>query len=212
MSFCFSIAQTNATSGPTASSSSSSGPKPPTNFGRGRVSLQSSTTGTTSLVTGTSGLGSGGSNGPAAAPSGPVPPGSRIASLKNPVGWVCCAPCIWLRSSSAVHKMAITAATLLVTSLLVASPILFLISAAPSQLPRDCFGADEDDCHPTPAPPPVCADPICRAAAISISSRMNWDVEPCREFKNYSCSTMESSLRAVKSAQELADAQMQRKS
>ncbi|XP_041760851.1 neprilysin-3 [Anopheles merus] len=206
---CSSERKTNATSGPTASSSSSSGPKPPTNFGRGRVSLQSSTTGTTSLVTGTSGLGSGGSNGPAAAPSGPVPPGSRIASLKNPVGWVCCAPCIWLRSSSAVHKMAITAATLLVTSLLVASPILFLISAAPSQLPRDCFGADEDDCHPTPAPPPVCADPICRAAAISISSRMNWDVEPCREFKNYSCSTMESSLRAVKSAQELADAQMQ---
>uniref|UniRef100_A0A182XWP8 Peptidase M13 N-terminal domain-containing protein n=1 Tax=Anopheles stephensi TaxID=30069 RepID=A0A182XWP8_ANOST len=196
---------TNATSGP--SSGSAGGPKPPTNFGRGRISLQPSTTGTTSLVTGAANTSSlaAGSNGPA----GAVPAGSRIASLKNPVGWVWCAPCIWLRSSSAVHKMAITAATLLVTSLLVASPILFLISAAPSQLPRDCFAADEDDCHPTPAPPPVCADPICRAAAISISSRMNWDVEPCREFKNYSCSTMESSLRAVKSAQELADTQMQ---
>uniref|UniRef100_A0A182M0N4 Peptidase M13 N-terminal domain-containing protein n=1 Tax=Anopheles culicifacies TaxID=139723 RepID=A0A182M0N4_9DIPT len=190
----------NVTSGP--SSGSSGGPKPPTNFGRGRINLHPSTTGTTSLVTGAA------TNGPAAG-AGTVPPGSRIASLKNPVGWVCCAPCIWLRSSSAVHKMAITAATLLVTSLLVASPILFLISAAPSQLPRDCFAADEDDCQPTPAPPPVCADPICRAAAISISSRMNWDVEPCREFKNYSCSTMESSLRAVKSAQELADTQMQ---
>uniref|UniRef100_A0A182JUX3 Peptidase M13 N-terminal domain-containing protein n=1 Tax=Anopheles christyi TaxID=43041 RepID=A0A182JUX3_9DIPT len=201
----FGQVETNVTSGPT-SSSSSSGPKPPTNFGRGRASLQPSTTGTTSLVTGTTGLATG-ANGSAA--PGTLTPGSRIASLKNPVGWVCCAPCIWLRSSSAVHKMAITAATLLVTSLLVASPILFLISAAPSQLPRDCFGADEDDCHPTPAPPPVCADPICRAAAISISSRMNWDVEPCREFKNYSCSTMESSLRAVKSAQELADSQMQ---
>nr|XP_029716259.1 endothelin-converting enzyme homolog [Aedes albopictus] len=132
-------------------------------------------------------------------------------SLKNPVGWVCCAPCIWLRGSSAVHKMAITAATLLVTSLLVASPILFLISAAPSQLPKDCHVTDDDDCHPTPAPPPECSDPICRAAAISIQARMNWDVEPCREFKNYSCSPLESSssLRAVKSPQEIADIQMQ---
>lgn len=171
---------------------------------------QSSATGTTSLgasagtLTGAAGLGSNGA--PSAASA------NRMASLKNPVGWVCCAPCIWLRSSSAVHKMAITAATLLVTSLLVASPILFLISAAPSQLPRDCFAAtDEDDCHPTPAPPPVCADPICRAAAISIASRMNWEVEPCREFKNYSCSSPESSLRVVKSAQEIADIQLQRK-
>uniref|UniRef100_A0A182FR35 Peptidase M13 N-terminal domain-containing protein n=1 Tax=Anopheles albimanus TaxID=7167 RepID=A0A182FR35_ANOAL len=175
--------------------------------GRNSVA-QSSATGTTSLgasagtLTGAAGLGSNGA--PSAASA------NRMASLKNPVGWVCCAPCIWLRSSSAVHKMAITAATLLVTSLLVASPILFLISAAPSQLPRDCFAAtDEDDCHPTPAPPPVCADPICRAAAISIASRMNWEVEPCREFKNYSCSSPESSLRVVKSAQEIADIQLQ---
>ncbi|XP_055588122.1 endothelin-converting enzyme 1 [Uranotaenia lowii] len=131
-------------------------------------------------------------------------------SLKNPVGWVCCAPCIWLRGSSAVHKMAITAATLLVTSLLVASPILFLISAAPSQLPRNCYVTEDDDCHPTPAPPPECADSICRAAAISIQARMNWDVEPCKEFKNYSCAPLEgNSLRAVKSPQEIADLQMQ---
>ncbi|XP_039443562.1 uncharacterized protein LOC120423723 [Culex pipiens pallens] len=131
-------------------------------------------------------------------------------SLKNPVGWVCCAPCIWLRGSSTVHKMAITAATLLVTSLLVASPILFLISAAPSKLPTDCYITEDDDCHPTPPPPPECADPICRAAAISIQTRMNWDVEPCREFKNYSCAPLEgNSLRAVKSPQEIADVQMQ---
>uniref|UniRef100_A0AAG5CQE6 Peptidase M13 N-terminal domain-containing protein n=1 Tax=Anopheles atroparvus TaxID=41427 RepID=A0AAG5CQE6_ANOAO len=186
--------KSNANSGTLASGGSS---KPLVNASRGRTA-----TGTTSL-----GATAPGVVGVGAAGAGAVG-GSRIA-LKNPVGWVCCAPCIWLRSSSAVHKMAITSATLLVTSLLVASPILFLISAAPSQLPRDCLAPDEDDCHPTPAPPPVCGDPICRAAAISVSSRMNWDAEPCREFKNYSCSTMEGSLRAVKSAQEIADNQMQ---
>ncbi|XP_055618405.1 neprilysin-3 [Toxorhynchites rutilus septentrionalis] len=149
---------------------------------------------------------------PAAATAGTAPAATNGGrpSLKNPVGWVCCAPCIWLRGSSAVHKMAITAATLLVTSLLVASPILFLISAAPSQLPKDCYVTEDDDCYPTPAPPPECSDSICRAAAISIQTRMNWDVEPCKEFKNYSCSPLASnSLRAVKSPQEIADIQMQ---
>ncbi|EAT41265.1 AAEL007081-PA [Aedes aegypti] len=150
------------------------------------------------------------STGPSSS-SNPATANGGRPSLKNPVGWVCCAPCIWLRGSSAVHKMAITAATLLVTSLLVASPILFLISAAPSQLPKDCHVTEDDDCHRTPAPPPECSDPICRAAAISIQTRMNWDVEPCREFKNYSCSPLDSSnsLRAVKSPQEIADIQMQ---
>ncbi|XP_065087387.1 endothelin-converting enzyme homolog [Ochlerotatus camptorhynchus] len=163
----------------------------------------------TSAVTATPPPPSSAATGPASA-SAPSSANGR-PSLKNPVGWVCCAPCMWLRGSSAVHKMAITAATLLVTSLLVASPILFLISAAPSQLPKDCYVTDDDDCHPPPAPPPECSDPICRAAAISIQTRMNWDVEPCREFKNYSCSPLESSnsLRAVKSPQEIADIQMQ---
>ncbi|XP_058464898.1 uncharacterized protein LOC131438712 [Malaya genurostris] len=139
-----------------------------------------------------------------------APANGARPSLKNPVGWVCCAPCIWLRKSSAVHKIAITAATLLVTTLLVASPILFLISAAPSHLPKDCYVTDDHDCHPTPAPPPECSDSICRAAAISIQTRMNWEVDPCREFKNYSCSPLEgNSLRAVKSPQETADVQMQ---
>lgn len=55
------------------------------------------------------------------------------------VAWVCCVPCYWLRSNNGVHRAALSAATLLVTSLLVASPFLFLISAAPGGDPiRDC--------------------------------------------------------------------------
>uniref|UniRef100_A0A1A9VM03 Peptidase M13 N-terminal domain-containing protein n=1 Tax=Glossina austeni TaxID=7395 RepID=A0A1A9VM03_GLOAU len=129
------------------------------------------------------------------------------------LGWVCCAPCIWLRTSATVHKIAITTATLLVTSLLVASPILFLISTAPSQLPRDCY-ADDEDCMPTTAPPPECMDPVCKIAASSIQAKINWNFDPCIDFKNFSCSSPSqsnglASLRAIRSAQEAVDTQMQ---
>ncbi|XP_046803762.1 uncharacterized protein LOC111687492 [Lucilia cuprina] len=131
------------------------------------------------------------------------------------LGWICCAPCIWLRTSATVHKIAITTATLLVTSLLVASPILFLISTAPSQLPRDCY-SDDEDCMPTAAPPPECLDPVCKIAASSIHAKLNWNFDPCVDFKNFSCSSSSNinglaSLRAIRSAQESVDLQMQRK-
>lgn len=123
--------------------------------------------------------------------------------------WICCAPCIWLRTSTTVHKFALTTATLLVTSLLVASPILFLISTAPSQLPRDCY-SDDEDCMPTIAPPPECHEQACRFAASSIQAKLNWNVDPCKEFKEFSCSsTQVASLRATRSAQEAVDIQMQ---
>lgn len=131
------------------------------------------------------------------------------------MGWICCAPCIWLRTSATVHKIAITTATLLVTSLLVASPILFLISTAPSEKPRDCY--DDEDCLPTVAPPPECSEPECKIAASSIQAKLNWQLDPCTAFKNFSCSTIPSdgseitSLRAVRSAQEAVDIQLQRK-
>lgn len=127
--------------------------------------------------------------------------------------WLCCGPCLWLKSSTAVHRMALTAATLVVTSLLVASPIIFLISAAPHSHPRDCMAKDDDDCLGTPAPPPECQDQLCRLAAASIQSRINWKMEPCKDFKSFSCSSslQQNSLRVVKSAQEIADYQMQRK-
>ncbi|CAD7084187.1 unnamed protein product [Hermetia illucens] len=136
-------------------------------------------------------------------------PDDQAQDQKNTaLGWICCAPCIWLRTSATVHKIAITTATLLVTSLLVASPILFLISTAPSQLPRDCY-SDDEDCMPTTAPPPECNDHVCRVAAASIQAKMNWNLDPCKNFKEFSCTTNQGSLRAIRSAQESVDMQMQ---
>lgn len=123
-------------------------------------------------------------------------------------GWICCAPCIWLRTSATVHKIAITTATLLVTSLLVASPVLFLLSTAPSQIPKDCYAKNQLDCTPTRAPAPECPTPECQSAALSILARMNWKLDPCKEFRDFGCSSAEGSLKAVKSAQEIVDLQM----
>lgn len=53
--------------------------------------------------------------------------------------WICCVPCYWLRRSKAVHKALLTFAMLLVTSLLVTSPVLFLIATLPEgEQPRNC--------------------------------------------------------------------------
>jgi hypothetical protein len=56
--------------------------------------------------------------------------------------WLCCVPCYWLRRNNSVHKASLTVATLIVTSLLVASPVLFLISSLPSR-----EGDRTRDCH-----------------------------------------------------------------
>jgi hypothetical protein len=56
--------------------------------------------------------------------------------------WLCCVPCYWLRRNNSVHKASLTVATLIVMSLLVASPVLFLISSIPareSDRPRGCY-------------------------------------------------------------------------
>ncbi|XP_075147207.1 neprilysin-like 16 isoform X2 [Haematobia irritans] len=126
-------------------------------------------------------------------------------------GFICCAPCTWLRSSTAVHKIAITTATLLVTSLLVVSPILFLISTAPSQLPRNCYTEDEK-CKPTTTPPPECLEPHCRAIAHNIHSTVNWKFNPCEEFKKFSCRNNTyntESFSSIQSAQKAVDLQME---
>lgn len=130
-------------------------------------------------------------------------------SGQTTAGWVCCMPCVWLRTSATVHKIALTTATLLVTSLLVASPVLFLLSTAPSQLPKDCNSKNDFNCLPTRSPQPECNTAACRMAAISIQSRTNWKTDPCRNFKNFSCSA-KSSLKSVRSAQEGVDNLMQR--
>ncbi|XP_054082065.1 uncharacterized protein LOC105220076 isoform X4 [Zeugodacus cucurbitae] len=123
--------------------------------------------------------------------------------------WICCAPCIWLRTSTTVHKIAITAATILVTSLLVASPILFLISTAPSRLPKECFSS-ADDCVSTSPPPPLeCSEELCHAVAASIQGNINWNMDPCTEFKNFSCSENFRTAKAFRSIQGAVDTQMQ---
>lgn len=140
--------------------------------------------------------------------STPTPP-PHICQFAT--GWICCAPCIWLRTSAAVHKIAITTATLLVTSLLVASPVLFLLSTAPSQLPRECNSKHDLDCTPIRAPAPECELPECQSVALNLLARMNWKLNACNEFRDFSYgSSAEASLKAVRSTQEDVDLQMLR--
>jgi hypothetical protein len=47
--------------------------------------------------------------------------------------WLCCMPCYWLRRNNNVHKASLTMATFIIMSLLVASPVLFLISSVPAR-------------------------------------------------------------------------------
>ena len=47
--------------------------------------------------------------------------------------WLCCVPCYWLRRNNSLHKASLTVATLVVMSLLVASPVIFLISGVPAR-------------------------------------------------------------------------------
>ena len=47
--------------------------------------------------------------------------------------WLCCVPCYWLRTNNSVHKASLTVATLVVMALLVASPVIFLISSVPAR-------------------------------------------------------------------------------
>lgn len=121
-------------------------------------------------------------------------------------------PCVWLRTSATVHKIALTTATLLVTSLLVASPVLFLLSTAPSQLPKDCNAKSDVNCVTrSSASISECNIAACRQATISIQARTNWKIDPCNDFKSFSCASTKSSVKTVKSIQEGVDTLMQRK-
>ncbi|XP_054746895.1 endothelin-converting enzyme homolog isoform X2 [Anastrepha obliqua] len=120
-----------------------------------------------------------------------VSDGSNINSStkhkKDTMGWICCAPCIWLRTSTTVHKIAITAATFL-----------------------ECFSSN-DECNPTSSPPPECSEEICRSVATSIQSKIDWNSEPCTDLKNFSCSSNlhSNKVKAMQSIQETVDIQMQ---
>lgn len=121
-----------------------------------------------------------------------------------------CGPCIeFLKNSTSFRKILLTALTLIVTSLLVASPILFLISAAPS-IPHnhreDCMLQSE--CIVNSIPIPECTDDICQVAARTISSNINWTSDACNNFKSFCCSDQVDNgvnSKIFKSPQEIVD-------
>lgn len=85
----------------------------------------------------TSGIG--GTEEAAAGPGLPDEPMVHVERSAHQGTWICCVPCYWLRRSKAVHKALLTFAMMLVTSLLVTSPVLFLITTLPEgEQPRKC--------------------------------------------------------------------------
>lgn len=139
------------------------------------------------------------------------PKGKDSLKLKasRSIAWICCAPCVFCRTSTLFRRTAFTTLTLVVTSLLVMSPILFLTQFA---LPaRDC---QRMHCIPKPhkTTPTTCDKTICINAASGIQARMNFNVDPCYNFEGYCCSnnhTVSLYSRFIQNSQEKADSLME---
>ncbi|XP_050464236.1 neprilysin-1-like [Cataglyphis hispanica] len=102
--------------------------------------------------------------------------------------WICCAPCYWLRRSKAVHKALLTFAMMLVTSLLVTSPVLFLITTLPEgEQPRNCAPLDEACIRERDGPDGVCNTDTCVEASRRILASMKRGVDPCKDFYKFTC-------------------------
>ncbi|XP_018342778.1 PREDICTED: neprilysin-1-like [Trachymyrmex septentrionalis] len=102
--------------------------------------------------------------------------------------WVCCVPCYWLRRSKAVHKALLTFAMMLVTSLLVTSPVLFLITTLPEgEQPRKCAPLDEACVRERDGPEGVCDTDVCMEASKRILTSMKRGVDPCKDFYKFAC-------------------------
>ncbi|XP_011867543.1 PREDICTED: neprilysin-1 [Vollenhovia emeryi] len=102
--------------------------------------------------------------------------------------WICCVPCYWLRRSKAVHKALLTFAMMLVTSLLVTSPVLFLISTLPeAEQPRKCAPLDEACVRERDGPEGVCDTDVCVEASKRILTSMKRGVDPCKDFYKFAC-------------------------
>ncbi|KAL1114938.1 hypothetical protein AAG570_007761 [Ranatra chinensis] len=121
--------------------------------------------------------------------------------------WLCCLPCNWLKSNTSLHKASITAAMLLVTSLLVASPVLFLISGSP--------GAEKVDlCHPGEGcrqEDETCGTSACYEAALTIGNAISTAEDPCQDFYKYSCGSWAQQRPGLRQLQSQVDAEIQRK-
>ncbi|KAL0115549.1 hypothetical protein PUN28_010815 [Cardiocondyla obscurior] len=102
--------------------------------------------------------------------------------------WICCVPCYWLRRSKTVHKALLTFAMMLVTSLLVTSPVLFLISTLPEgEQPRKCAPLDEACVRERDGPDGVCDTDVCMEASKRILTSMKRGVDPCKDFYKFAC-------------------------
>ncbi|XP_024868624.1 uncharacterized protein LOC112465319, partial [Temnothorax curvispinosus] len=102
--------------------------------------------------------------------------------------WICCVPCYWLRRSKAVHKALLTFAMMLVTSLLVTSPVLFLITTLPEgEQPRKCAPLDEACVRERDGPEGVCDTDVCVEASKRILTSMKRGVDPCKDFYKFAC-------------------------
>jgi hypothetical protein len=111
--------------------------------------------------------------------------------------------------------MILTTITLSVTLLLVASPILFLISATPaissSHQIDDC--GSTDDCSSGGVTPPIhtyeCTEDVCKIARENIRSRINWSKDACGDFKSFCCSDLhDNKFPTFKTPQEIVDNQI----
>ncbi|XP_023244944.1 endothelin-converting enzyme-like 1 [Copidosoma floridanum] len=130
--------------------------------------------------------------------------------------WICCMPCYWLRRNQAVHKALLTFAMLLVTILLVASPVLFLITTLPEgEQPRECAALDEACIRERDGPEGICESRACHEAAQHMLGTMHRGVDPCKDFYQFACGNFHNQLpyqptTSFAALQEQVDDQIQR--
>lgn len=114
----------------------------------------------------------------------------------------------FVKTSKSFRKVILTGITLIVTVLLVASPILFLISAVPfpNQQRDECNLQNE--CNFNYISIPECSDDVCKNTASIISSKINWTSNVCNDFKSFCCSDLPDISQSFKTPQEIVDYQM----
>ncbi|XP_008550399.1 endothelin-converting enzyme 1 [Microplitis demolitor] len=111
-----------------------------------------------------------------------------LERAQNTGTWICCMPCYWVKQSKSVHKALLTFAMLLVTSLLVTSPVLFLITTLPdADQPRNCAPLDEACIRERDGQDEICVTKACNEGSRKMLASMNRDVDPCNDFYQFAC-------------------------